>query len=584
MWALIVLGAVCFVQTERATTEPTDNSSLDKTLDTTLDKSLVQNKDKIMDNSDIALNKTQVKPLDKTIDQFLTLNKPSHKSVDKKHESRPAEIVRLDLDASSTDFLPITFQDIDIGPDEDDSSRPRRSPQRNNVDAFDDNYARFKKSFNNRKERGNYRVDDEDEKGSGEDEEDEEDEEENESEEQPPPKKGKKTKNAKSKNAETDEDFDRIREESNKAKKSKFCRVERRGNMYCNVCFNPKTKDSAESCSFKSDPREKKYAFSQEKKYRNKDGELQKDSGERELVTHRPPTYYRRAPYTRPIPAPQFRRPSFTMAYVPRYGYVLAPSRRPPPQRPIPQRYSPYVKNVPKRYVQAGQESRPQREVIGVGTTHQPYEEKSKDPFSEKENDHVERLKKNHTKARDDNDYHGSRGGVDKVLAEFKAKDWSKCKHSTKGDLTCYSCVDSKGGRTEECVYDSEAENKKPHYSELKSYSETAFGDDVDVEDFFKDKPTRKITKKSPPKKAFTRSPPTLETSTAGNYNFKMTFGEVEDHLTPEADLFPWEPSTGPSLSKQQSKRMVSSAYRKENRDADESRVTTYGHEVIHTV
>lgn len=582
MWALIVLGAVCFVQTENATTEPTDNSSLDKTLDTTLDKSLVQNLDKNMDTGDNAPNKKQVKPLDKTIDQFMTLDKPSHKSVDNKHESRPAEIVRLDLDASATDFLPITFQDIDIGPDEDESGRPRRSPQKNS-DAFDDNYARFKKSFNNRKERGNYRVEDDD-NNSGEDEEDEDDEEENESEEQPQPKKGKKTKNAKSKNVDTDEDFDRIREESNKAKKSKFCRVEKRGNMFCNVCFNPKTKDSAESCSFKSDPREKKYAFSQEKKYRNKDGEVQKDSGEREFVTNRPPTYYRRAPYTRPIPAPQFRRPSFTMAYVPRYGYVLAPSRQPPQQRALPQRYIPYAKNVPKRFTHSGQESRPQREVIGVGTTHQPFEEKEKDIFSEKENDHIERLKKNHTKARDNYDYRSSRGGVDKVLAEFKAKDWSKCKHSTKGELTCYSCVDSNGGRKEECVYDSEADHKKPYYSELKSYSETAFGDGLDVENYFKDKPTTKVTKKSPPKKAFTRSPPTLETSTAGNYNLKMTFGEVEDHLTPEADLFPWEPSTGPSLSKQQSKRMVSSAYRKENRNPNEERVMAYGHEVIHTV
>lgn len=522
---------------------------------------------------------------------------PQQTSLDNKKPSttiHPAEIIRLDMDASATHFLPITFQDVDLGPSDiiangdndttegDDDARARRSPQRNNED-YDDKYKRFKKSFNNRKARGNYRVEDNDDE-SGEDEEDNDDEEESGSEEQP--KKSKKVKSAKNNNGGTDEDYDRIRDESQKAKKSKYCRVERRGNMFCNVCYNPKNGDSAESCSFRTDPHEKKYAFSKEKKYKTKDGEPEK---EREFVTQRP--YYRaRAPYTRPVPAPQYRRPGFTMAYVPRYGYVFAPNRRPPPpapHHPIPQRNSAYGKSVPKRYIYAGQESRPQREVVGVASSDEPKDESLEDIFSDQEDVHVNRLKKNHTKnEEDDHEYHpkySAKDGVDKILAEFKTKDWSNCEHSIKGDLSCYLCKNSDGGKQEECVYDSGSQNNnKPYYSELKSYSETAFGDDYDVENYFKNKNKNalKKAKKTMPKKATTKKPK-VESSTTGNYNLKTTFGEVEDHLTPEADLlFPWD-TPGPAVK--QAKRMVTATYRKENRNPDESRVTVFGHKVVHT-
>lgn len=208
------------------------------------------------------------------------------------------------------------------------------------------------------------------------------------------------------------------------------------------------------------------------------------------------------------------------------------------------------------------------------------------DGFTEKENEQIIRLKKNHTNIDEEPDFHPKfdvKDGVDKILADFKAKDWSKCEHSTKGDLNCYTCVNAKGGKQEECVYDSGSENNnKPFYSELKSYSETAFGSDgLDVDNYFTNKDKPKKNKKSPPKKATTKKPTVVESNTMGNYNVKTTFGEVEDHLTPEADLFPWD-TTGPSTK--QAKRMVATTYRKENRNPDESRVTVFGHKVIHTV
>lgn len=508
---------------------------------------------------------------------------PSVDNVKPSTTVHPAEIVRLDLDSAATHFLPISFQDIELGssnPIGEEEVRERRSSPRNNED-YDDKYNRFMQSFNNRKARGNYRVEDNDDDSDADEEEENEEEEDSASEEQP--KKGKKGKSARTQTAGSgDEDFDRIKEESQKAKKSKHCRVEKRGNMFCNVCYNPKNGDSAESCSFRTDPHEKKYAFSKEKKYRSKDGEPEK---QREFVTQRP--YYarpaQRAPtaYARPIPAP-YRRPSLTMGYVPRYGYVFAPNRRPPapPSRPVPQRSTAYGKSVPKRYIYAGQESRPQREVVGVANKDESKNDSLEDAFNEKENEQIIQLKKNHTN--EEPDFHPKfdvKDGVDKILADFKAKDWSKCEHSTKGDLNCYTCVNSKGSKQEECVYDSGSENNgKPYYSELKSFRETAFGDNLDEDNYFDNKP--KKNKKSPPKKVTTKKP-TVESNTMGNYNIKSTFGEVEDHLTPEADLFPWD-TTGPSPK--QAKRMVATTYRKENRNPDESRVTVFGHKVIHSV
>lgn len=521
-----------------------------------------------------------------------------HLSLDNNSSSttnRPVDIKRLDMDGLATDFLPITFQDVDLGPSKyiqsakltknNDDGRQRRSPQRNNED-YDDKYERFKKSFNNRRARGNYRLDDNND-DSGEDEDDTDENEESGSEEQP--KKSKKSKNGKNASG-ADEDYDRIRDESQKAKKSKYCRVERRGNMFCNVCYNPKNGDSAESCSFRQDPHEKKYAFAKEKKYRNKD----EPEREREFVTQRPYYPRPRAPYTRPIPAPAYRRPAYTMAYVPRYGYVLAPNRQSPPRNIA------FGKSVPKRYIYAGQESRPQREIVGVTSREQQSKDEDdssssstsgstsiEDVFTKGENSYINRLMKNHTNNEENHDFHPKytmNDGVDKILAEFKTKDWSRCEHSVKGDLSCYMCKKSNGGKQEECVYDSATQNSnKPYYSELKSYRTSAFGSGGDIENYFKNK-KKPAQEKKPikymPKKATTPKSK-VESTTTGNYNLKTTYGDVEDQLTPEADLFPWDK---PGPTEKQAKRMVTATYREENGSPDDARVTVFGHKVIHTV
>lgn len=514
--------------------------------------------------------------------------------------NRPADIQRLDKD--TIDF-PITMQDVGIGMSEYmqgdqsddgvDHGRKRRSTSAQKDD-YDDKYERFKKSFNNRRARGNYRVEDSEDESAEDEDDSGDDDEESASEEHP--KKNKKSKGSTS----SDDDYDRIRDESQKAKKSKYCRVEKRGSMYCNVCHNPKNGDSAESCSYRQDPSGKKHTMTTKDKKHGKPTE--EPEREREFVTTQRPYVRPRLPSPqRPIPAPAFRRPTFTMSYVPRYGYVFAPNRRPATRPPIPPRNNAYTRSLPKRYIFTGQESRPQREVVGVALKNQPntdddntnYNDHTtfslEDAFTPRENAYVNRLKKNHTNNDEDHDFHpkfSTKDGVDTILAEFKAKDWSKCQHSLKGELTCYMCQTSGGSKHEECVYDSSISNgNRPHYAELKSYRQSVFGSGDDMENYFINKNRAiigKKPKKSMPKKVTTTRKPRIESSTTGDYILKNMFGEVEDHLTPEADLFPWD-TTGSSVKL--TKRMVTAAYHEDTANPDEAkRAAVYDHKVVHTV
>lgn len=74
-------------------------------------------------------------------------------------------------------------------------------------------------------------------------------------------------------------------------------------------------------------------------------------------------------------------------------------------------------------------------------------------------------------------DYAGKRN-VEKVLAEFKTRDWSKCERKLRDSLTCYVCHDDRGVRHEECMFVSGNDDKQTQnagnshlsYTETKEY------------------------------------------------------------------------------------------------------------------
>lgn len=135
---------------------------------------------------------------------------------------------------------------------------------------FDRGYDEFLRNYHNDggdniERTGRYQVkesdeSESDESTSGSDEEEDESES-YESEENR--KKYKKPQKPKGKNKKSEQNAPK--------KQSKHCKTEKRGNMLCNICYNPKNDEKTESCSYNSDPDSKNYEYSEDKSYSSKD-------------------------------------------------------------------------------------------------------------------------------------------------------------------------------------------------------------------------------------------------------------------------------------------------------------------------
>lgn len=143
--------------------------------------------------------------------------------------------------------------------------------------AFDRGYNEFLRNYhkdNGVERHGRYQVNESDENESAEssDESDEDDDndddddesESNESEESRKKYRSKPQKTGKNKKAE---------QNTGNKKKSKHCKTEKKLNMICNICYDPKNDRKEESCSYNSDPKEKNYAYSEDSSYSNKNPE-----------------------------------------------------------------------------------------------------------------------------------------------------------------------------------------------------------------------------------------------------------------------------------------------------------------------
>ncbi|XP_059618400.1 ABC transporter F family member 4-like [Phlebotomus argentipes] len=265
------------------------------------------------------------------------------------------------------------------------------------------------------------------------------------------------------------------------------CKVVQKEEMECHICHDPKSGAKSESCSYASRPAAKKYAFVKEKKYNSKDDE---DSDEDEAEEAPQPKKSESLRSARPQ-----RRPSKTTpAEVTHAALTAAPRRRP-------------VSRGKK-----ASENRPQRDVVGLD----PYlyggsddDDDDNDEEEDEEEEQQKPKKKQKTakqsqfgKIKSYEDYfshvfpeqHGRKSkealkseseyefipdyehkkNVEEVLAEFKTKDWSKCKKSQKGDLTCYECKDPNGVLHEECMFVSESSPRSSRltYEENKKYAQ----------------------------------------------------------------------------------------------------------------
>lgn len=55
--------------------------------------------------------------------------------------------------------------------------------------------------------------------------------------------------------------------------KSRYCKMEKRKNMICKVCYNPKNDENSESCTYSSEPKEHNYAYSEDSTFGGKEKE-----------------------------------------------------------------------------------------------------------------------------------------------------------------------------------------------------------------------------------------------------------------------------------------------------------------------
>lgn len=330
--------------------------------------------------------------------------------------------------------------------------------------------------------------------------------------------------------AESDEhssEYERIKELSQKQEQElkqnpKHCKVHiKKDNMRCSVCMNPETGAHSESCSYSSTPPEKKYAYTKERNYNSKDNEPLEEGDEQEeeaddedeedgtangtskseklvstttttttsTTTARP---YRRRIHVRPTNEPTVSPAIFsppTRAH---------PIRAQPVRRQVRGRRPETTNSNGTRYSSAyrAEESRINRQVIGLDpflygsssddsnseksakltdSLGHSYDEYFAHVFPESKSSKLTAAKRDDDSEAPDDDVeflpnYDTKQNVEKVLADFRKKDWSKCDKEKKGDLTCYQCKDERGVRHEECIFVSTPQTSRLTYLETKKY------------------------------------------------------------------------------------------------------------------
>lgn len=331
-----------------------------------------------------------------------------------------------------------------------------------------------------------------------------------------------------------DDEYERIKTLSQQQEKEikqnpKHCKVVVKNDMKCSLCKNPETGAHSESCSFSSTPAEKKYAYIKERNYNSKDdededdddddgGEEGKEGGddddekneeasnknEAKIASIKSTSTTTSTTEASPRLIRRRGRPLKTVSST--TTTTTSPTKETPRSRQTNRSQRIRATSKPTTSTSTShrfsssykaEESRPQeRTVIGLdpflygsadgdkekskrntGESTQggrSYEDYFSHVFPEAKNGKLKRSNHDDDEVELLPDY-DSKKNVEKVLAEFKTKDWSTCKKVQKGDLTCYHCKDERGVRHEECMFvsGSAANHQDPPKSSRLSYSET---------------------------------------------------------------------------------------------------------------
>ncbi|XP_035900597.1 uncharacterized protein LOC118506910 [Anopheles stephensi] len=250
------------------------------------------------------------------------------------------------------------------------------------------------------------------------------------------------------------EDYERIKAESEEqsrrlAKDPGNCRTYEKDGMVCSVCHDPASDSASESCAYATEPHHRKYAYVKERNYDSKkddpnqrakamrtendeddddeDGGVETADREHTSAETRPERQTQDIGASFPNPTPVPKR---------------VPTRplRKPTLRSKPHQSA--TNGGGYRYQPTDLRSNRANMKLTVG----PTDGENLPAPGQNEDIYVM-------------DY-ADQDEVAKVLAEFKARDWSNCRKGKRmddGELTCYQCTDAAGVNHEECMYVSES-------------------------------------------------------------------------------------------------------------------------------
>lgn len=387
--------------------------------------------------------------------------------------------------------------------------------------AFDRGYDEFLRNYYNDediKRRGRYKVRESEESASDErsepsNEDDDGDDRESESNESEENRKKYKPKPQKTNSK---------RPSKKPEKKSKQCKTEKRGNMLCNICYNPINDEKAESCSYNSDPKGRNYAYSEDTTYRNRDKnpesleensesddekEESTEENEKDVKKNQPPKLNAaKPPMNHKQPPPRFYPPFNGPRRYPNQNYgpqLFLPQAFQPlsvpsggPRRPIRIHINnpappPPVAIIRYRTAESPFGSQHIRLITYPGNpppqqyppqyrSNRPAPYSNRRPASEEQRPprdtkgaHSESFPSNVTK---DQPYDNLRmpfsHSANREYASYTNKDSSKCKKSIENGKVCFECY-VKGERRRECMFANinSPDNFYKSYSTSKKYS-----------------------------------------------------------------------------------------------------------------
>lgn len=220
------------------------------------------------------------------------------------------------------------------------------------------------------------------------------------------------------------------------------CKEVHKDGMLCMTCKDPKTGGNYESCSYVTEPKNNKYAYSKERKFDSND---EPEESEKK----------------------QSEEPKKLAKYEESKEDEKSSREYTPPEK----KHSRYTKEDDddddskgkyKSYYVHSSKPNPSE---ALRAAEKESSEEQEDPLVKPYN-YKQALPEFYTNTEPKKD-------VEHVLAEFKKKDRSSCKKVQKNGMTCFQCIDKSGLKNEECMFVSESAPQRSHlaYQEVKEFT-----------------------------------------------------------------------------------------------------------------